>query len=72
MGAIAEAIVNYAQPLFDQTDGSVEQLNKALAVSTLCYNLALLPEDKQEESLNDLRSNAPDAIAGIIPDVAGS
>lgn len=57
MGAIAEAIVNYAQPLIDQTDGSVEQLNKALAVSQLCYNLALLPEDEQKESLNDLRSD---------------
>ena len=45
MGAIAEGFVAYAQPLLDQTDGSEEQLNKAFAISQLCYNLALLPED---------------------------
>jgi hypothetical protein len=28
MGAIADAIVGYAQPLIDMTDGSLEQLNK--------------------------------------------
>jgi hypothetical protein len=57
MGAIAEAIVAYAQPLIDQTDGSIEQMEKAFAVSQLCYNLALLPDDKQEESISELRSN---------------
>jgi hypothetical protein len=30
MGAIAEGFAVYAQPLFDQTDGSLEQLNKAI------------------------------------------
>ncbi len=39
MGALAEAFVAYAQPLLDQTDGSEEQLNKAFAISQLCYNL---------------------------------
>ena len=57
MGAIAEAIVAYAQPLIDQTDGSIEQMEKAFAVSQLCYNLALLPDDKQEESISELRPN---------------
>ena len=56
MGALAEAIVTYAQPLLDQTDGSVEQLNKAFAVSQLCYNLALLPDDKQEKTISELQS----------------
>jgi hypothetical protein len=32
MGAIADGIVAYAQPLLDQTDGSSEQLNKAFAL----------------------------------------
>ena len=40
MGAIAEGFVAYAQPLLDQTDGSEEQLNKAFAISQLCFNLA--------------------------------
>lgn len=55
MGALAEAVVNYAQTLLDQTDGSEEQLNKAFAISQLCFNLALLPEDRQEETLSELR-----------------
>ena len=57
MGAIAEAIVAYAQPLLDQTDGSVEQLNKAFTISQLCYNLALLPEDSRETSLSEMRAD---------------
>ena len=32
MGAIAEGITAYAQPLFDETDGSVEQMNHALVM----------------------------------------
>ncbi len=31
MGAIAEAFAAFAQPLIDQTDGSPEQVEKALA-----------------------------------------
>jgi hypothetical protein len=56
MGAIAEALVAYAQPLLNQTDGSVEQMDKAFSVSTLCYNLALLPEDEREKSLSEMQS----------------
>ncbi len=48
MGAIAEAFVAYAQPLLDETDGSQEQLSKAFALSQLCYNLALFPEDRDQ------------------------
>lgn len=51
MGAIAEAFAAFAQPLIDQTDGSIEQLNKALTISQLCYNLALLPDDSLDEAL---------------------
>ena len=29
MGAMADAIMAYAQPLIDETDGSIEQMNKA-------------------------------------------
>jgi hypothetical protein len=55
MGAIAEGIMAYAQPLIDQTDGSLEQLNKALALTQLCYNLALLPDDSREKLLSEMR-----------------
>jgi len=55
MGAIGEAFIAFAQPLLDQTDGSEEQLNKALAISQLCYNLALAPEESQREMLSEIR-----------------
>ena len=55
MGALAEGFVAYAQPLLDQTDGSVEQLNKAFALSQFCFNLALLPDDKRDTSLSEMR-----------------
>jgi hypothetical protein len=51
MGAIAEGFVAYAQPLIDQTDGSHEQLQNALTISQLCFNLALVPEDQREATL---------------------
>ena len=52
---MAEGFVAYAQPLLDQTDGSQEQLNKALSMSQLCFNLALLPEDKRGTTLSEMR-----------------
>jgi hypothetical protein len=55
MGAIAEAIMAYAQPLIDETDGSVDQLNSAMAVSQLCFNAALLPEDRLESFLREMQ-----------------
>lgn len=55
MGAIANAITAYTQPLIDATDGSMEQMERALLIGQLCWNLALLPEDKRATSLGDLR-----------------
>src|SRR5271165_1164476 len=55
MGAVAEAIVAYVQPLIDQIDGSPEQLNKALAMGQLCYNLAILPEDSRQTLLSEFQ-----------------
>jgi hypothetical protein len=56
MGALADAFVAFSQPLLDQTDGSEEQLNKAFAISQLCYNLALLPDDRRDTMLDEMRS----------------
>ena len=55
MGAIAEAIAAYAKPLLDQTNGSVDQPNKAFALAQLCWNLALLPEEARDEALGKMR-----------------
>jgi hypothetical protein len=57
MGAFAEAFVAFAQPLLDQTDGSQEQLGKALAISHVCYNLALFPEDVRAETLREMQTS---------------
>jgi hypothetical protein len=43
--------------LLDQTDGSLEQVEKAFAVSRFCWNLALLPKDQREQGICDLRAN---------------
>jgi hypothetical protein len=55
MGAMAEALVAYAKPLRDATDGTVEDANKAFALSQLCYNLALVPEGERDTAINELR-----------------
>ena len=57
MGAIADGIMAYGRPLIDATDGSIEQLNKAMALIQLCYNLALTPEDKRETVLLEMQSS---------------
>jgi hypothetical protein len=55
MGALADGFAAYAQPLLEQTDGSEEQLNKAMAISQLCWNMALLPEDSRDQTLSEMR-----------------
>jgi uncharacterized protein YecA (UPF0149 family) len=51
MGAIADAMFRFAQPLFDATDGSPEQVQKALTLSQMCWNLAITPEAKRDDFL---------------------
>ena len=52
---MAESMVAYAQPLLDETDGSTDQINNALSIAQMCWNLALLPEKDREESLGEMR-----------------
>jgi hypothetical protein len=56
MGVIADGIMAYAQPLIDATDGSIEQMNKALAISQCCWNLAIMPEEAQADVLREMQS----------------
>jgi hypothetical protein len=56
MGAIAEALAAYAQPLLDRTDGSIDQVNKAFLISQACFNLAMWPDDKRDRAINELQS----------------
>ena len=55
MGTIADAMSRFAQPLIDATDGSPEQLQRALLLSQLCWNLAITPEGEREEFLANMR-----------------
>lgn len=55
MGVLAEALVAYAQPLIDLTDGSKEQVGRAFALSQMCYQVALLPEEERDAAIDDLR-----------------
>jgi uncharacterized protein YecA (UPF0149 family) len=57
MGAIAESIVAYAQPLLDQTDGSTAEMQKAMTLAQVCWNLALLPEKERDAELTKLKSS---------------
>jgi uncharacterized protein YecA (UPF0149 family) len=51
MGAFADAMSRFAQPLIDASDGSPEDLQRAYTLSQLCWNLALLPEENRAEFL---------------------
>ncbi|MBK1725279.1 SEC-C metal-binding domain-containing protein [Thiocystis violacea] len=55
MGAIADAISRFAQPLLDAADGSPQEIQRALSLGQLCWNLALMPEDSREQSLADMQ-----------------
>jgi len=48
-------MVSYAQPLFDETDGSREQMQYALSIAQMCWNLALLPEKERKDSLAQMQ-----------------
>lgn len=45
----SEALADFAQPLIDDTDGSEEEVSKALMFATLCWNLALLDDESAME-----------------------
>jgi uncharacterized protein YecA (UPF0149 family) len=48
-------MMEYARPLLAETDGSVDQMNKALTLAQLCWNLALTPEEERGDMLADMR-----------------
>ena len=57
MGILADSMMEYAQPLMDDTDGSVEGLNKALSIAQICWNMAIMSEEEREESFSSMRSD---------------
>ena len=55
MGAMAEAVVAYAQPLLDHAHGSPDGVNKAILLAQICWNLALMPDQERDEALGEMR-----------------
>ena len=56
MGVIAESIAEYARPLLEDTDGSNEQINQALQLGQICWNLAILPEEQRNVGIDKMES----------------
>lgn len=50
-------MVTYGQPLIDETDGSMDQMNHALGLAQLCWNLAMFPEEDREETINEMQQS---------------
>ena len=50
------ALMQYAEPLMERTDGSIEQTQKALNLAMLCWNLALFPESRSEVEQEMMKS----------------
>ena len=55
MGVIAEGFAAYAQPLIDETDGSPEEVERALLISELCSMLAQFPENDRETKVRKVQ-----------------
>jgi hypothetical protein len=50
----ADAMVKLVQPLLDLTDGSPEQMNKALTLGMTAWNLDLLPPEEREKAMQNV------------------
>ena len=57
MGILADSMMEYARPLMDDTDGSMEELNKAMSIAQICWNLAIMSKEEREESFSSMRSD---------------
>jgi SEC-C motif len=42
-GGLAQQMIEFARPLLDRSDGSKEQVDKALSFGMLCWNIAIMP-----------------------------
>ncbi|MCA9139490.1 MAG: SEC-C domain-containing protein [Planctomycetales bacterium] len=57
MGIIAESIMAYAQPLLEDTDGSIEEMQKGMALAQVCWNLAIMPDEERPAAIESLRES---------------
>lgn len=49
----AQAMVDFVQPLLDQTDGSSEQVERVMRLGMMWWNLAILPPSERARMLNE-------------------
>jgi hypothetical protein len=60
----AQQMVEFVQPLLDQTDGSIEAMNKAMSVGMVCWNMAIVPAEERDRLLAEFVDEAfPDEEA---------
>lgn len=57
MGVIADSLIEYCKPLMEPTDGSPADLQKALHLGQLCWNLAILPDAERGPAIAELQSS---------------
>ncbi len=55
MGAIADGFAAYARPLLEETDGSIDAMNRAMTIAQMCWNLALFPESQRETAIDEMK-----------------
>lgn len=58
MGALAEAMVAYAQPLLDQSDGTEEGMQWAFTLASLCFTMAQVSTEVRQEMLAEMRQGS--------------
>jgi hypothetical protein len=49
-------MMEYAQTLLGQTDGSVARMNQALRIARLCWNFALPPQDERAQAIDEMKA----------------
>ena len=55
MGAMGDRFGAYVQPLIDDTDGSMEQVERAMDLGMMCWNLGSLPEGERNDFIESMK-----------------
>lgn len=65
---MSEVIMDFAEPLLDFAEDD-ESKEKAISLALVCWNLALLPQDDQQEELKYMLHTFPGGNTGEIEQV---
>ncbi|MEW6419309.1 MAG: hypothetical protein AB1480_14555 [Nitrospirota bacterium] len=50
---MSEVLLDYAEPLLKEAD-NIKSRHVAISMAVLCWNISLMPEDKQKEMIEDV------------------